>query len=206
MAEIDVRLSKDLVPVLLHDDTINRTTNGRGPVSSYTAAQLARFDAGSWFGAAFAGERLPTLQAVIETVGEKMCLNIELKLVLNKKNLVRRVLDVLTNYNCFHRCLISSFDTDMIASVRRLNPDVTTALICTALPEGWTWDSHLCLRHKAVSRQLVETARRHNKFVYVWTVNHKSRMQKLISMGVDGIMTNFPARLSEVFYEREEKL
>ncbi|MBN1997180.1 glycerophosphodiester phosphodiesterase [candidate division KSB1 bacterium] len=205
IVEIDVRLSQDLVPVLMHDATIDRTTNGHGPVNSFTFEQLEQFDAGSWFDKVFTGETIPTLQAVLDNFAG--FLNIEIKADRHNRQMVERVVDVLSQNNIFDRCLISSFDLDIVESAKKMAPQIQTALICSRKMDDRAWDGdwHLCLQYKLVSDSLVQRAHVMNKSVHAWTVNEKHSMRKLIAMGVDGIMTNYPALLYRVLNLNKEE-
>jgi len=195
--ELDVQLCHDGVPVILHDETLDRTSNGRGPVARVALADLARLDAGSWFGSEFAGEPLPTLATVLDWAGTRIRLNLEIKDAAAGSAL----LDLLRNYPRA-RVLVSSFNHRLLEQLRREDPD---------LPLGFLLDSRFWRRSLAramasratslhpradqVSRPLIRACHAAGLRVYVWTVDRLDLARKLQRMGVDGVFSNHPGRL-----------
>lgn len=195
--ELDLHLSRDGVPVVIHDETLERTTNGTGAVGQRTLAELRGLDAGSWFGPSFAGERLPTLAEVLDWADDRLRLNLEIKTAAAG----RKVLAVLRDFpRC--RALISSFDHRLLAALRSLAP---------LLPLGFLGETRFWRRgvvrataaggesyhprQDLVSRQLVETCHRQGLAVFPWTVDAPGRARTLLRLGIDGMFTNEPARL-----------
>jgi len=203
-SELDVRLSKDGVVVLSHDDSLRRTTKEPGAVRDYTLAELKRFDAGSWFGAEFAGEQIPTLQEVMRLVKGKMKLNIEVKITRAEPEVAQKVIEVIRAEQFDKECMITSFDQATIEKVAELAPDIPIGFIFT---EKTTVDVFagkwpiLSVRYSAVDADFIAKARQAGKKIHVWTVNDEKMMRELIDLKVDGIITNYPDRLKKVLTE-----
>jgi len=192
--ELDVHLTADGVPVVLHDETVDRTTDGRGPVSGYTLDALRQLDAGFWFDGDFAGESIPTLEEVLFWVEGRLRLNIEIKTAAAG----RAVLKLLVDYPQV-RPLISSFDHALLGDLRQQSPSI---------PLGFLSDSRFWQRalqravasgaesfHPAqryTSRPLVEACHQAGLKVYPWTVDAPRRQSSLFRMGVDGFFSNCP--------------
>ena len=108
--ELDVHITKDGEVVVIHDHTLERTTNGRGRVEELTYSELAQFDAGSWFGEEFRGQRLPKLSEVCELIrGTDKIFNVELKTGVGFQTLTEKVAELIVAYDLVHKTIISSF-------------------------------------------------------------------------------------------------
>ncbi|AZN40248.1 glycerophosphodiester phosphodiesterase [Paenibacillus albus] len=203
--ELDVQLSKDGIPVVIHDDTLRRTTRTSGKVNDYTAEQLGKMDAGGWFDKAYAGECIPTLeQVMLETIG-RCRLNIELKTYGGRyPGIEKKVVDLLNKHSLQHDSVITSFDRDSLRIVRSLTADVRTGLILDASP--WTLvqelkqlgTTFLSIGYTHVSNQLLEQMRGVGVAVMAWTVNDAPMMKRLGSMDPNlMICTNYPDRFQQ---------
>jgi glycerophosphoryl diester phosphodiesterase len=207
--EFDVHLSRDGEVVVIHDDTVDATTDGRGRVSAMTVAELQALDAGGWFAPAFAGQRIPTLQQVIDAVGHRVWLNIEIKVEAGYHPLAQEAETVrlIEDNGILDRTLISSFSLSSLRRVRRLNPSIPLGLLYgRARPAMWlTLLRWLGVPYDAlhphfgmVDARYVARARRLGAPVNAWTVNEREDMQRLIDLGVQGIITNYPDVLDEL--------
>jgi glycerophosphoryl diester phosphodiesterase len=210
--EFDVRLCADGVPVVIHDATVDATTDGSGRVANMTLAQLKELDAGSHFDPSFAGERIPALMEVLEAVGEQLLLNIELKSgALLGARLEQAVVDVIERCALAERVLISSFNPLALRRVQKIAPHLPTALISPAAtrlalslaglisPEPYA-ATHP--HHALVDERTMLWARQHNYRVHTWTVDDVLEMRRLVACGVDGIITNVPDLLHGILQER----
>ena len=203
--ELDVRLSADGVPVVIHDATVDATTNGRGRVDRMTLDQLKQLDAGSSFSPAFAGERIPALNEVLETVGQSMLLNLELKgIQLSSRALEEAVAGLVERHALEGNVLISSFNPLALRRVQRIAPHIPTALLYSrpAWPALRLADLILARpttavhpHYKVADEQHIRWARANHVRVHVWTVDDPVEMRRLIGWGVDGIITNEPETL-----------
>ena len=212
MIELDVRLSKDGQVVVIHDDVLNRTTNGAGKVSDYTLEQLKQLDAGAWFGAQFAGERIPTLQEVLELARGRILLNIEIKSGdlgrYDIKDLAQRALQEVERAGMENQVLFCSFDPQALQWVQEKNPRAPTALI---LNKKWDFPHEvtggknftlLSVRKSVLTPSNLSRAKQKGLKVYVWTLNTEDEMEEFVKLGVDGIITNYPDRLIKILQKR----
>lgn len=127
--EIDVHLTKDNQLAVIHDNTVNRTTNGSGMVRDYTLAELKKLDAGSWFSPSFQQERIPTLEEVLKFIqNNNMILNIELKYaVLDDVDFEKKVIQAVEAHDLVDRVIISSFNHEGLKKVNQLQPKIECA-------------------------------------------------------------------------------
>lgn len=206
--EFDVQLSKDGQPVVIHDFAVDATTNGHGWVYDKTLAELQALDAGSWFDPMFAGERIPTLAEVLDAVGSRLLLNVELKTPgARDRGLAVVVVRSLAERGLLDRAVISSFNPLAIWQVKRLERRAATGLLYAGdlpffLRRAWfrflVRPSALHPHYKLVDGASVRRAKWQGYRVNAWTVDDLSDMWQLVWHGVDGIITNRPDLLREV--------
>ncbi len=198
--EVDVHGTADRVPVLLHDATVDRTTDGSGAVSSLTLAQLRRLDAGvRAFDGRFAGERIPTLAEALDLTRGRCLLVAEIK----PRGIEREVLSVLRP--AADDVMVWSFLPDVVARVRELAPAVPCALLAPALggrpPEEvfraalQAHQQAVAVHHSSVDQELVRRAARRGLTVFAWTADEPAEHRRLLATGAAGIVTNYPDRL-----------
>jgi glycerophosphoryl diester phosphodiesterase len=207
--ELDVQLSRNGVPVVIHDDTLNRTTSAAGRVADFTTSQLSRLDAGRWFSKAFAGERLPLLEQVLDATVGRCRLNIELKTYGDRyPGMERRVVELLYAKGLARDAVITSFDPEALRKVRELSPEVTTGLIIDAAPQSLVSDltslgaSFLSIAHKRITPALMGAMKSREITVMAWTVNDIATMKKLVSIDPSlMICTNYPDRFGQLLLE-----
>lgn len=206
--EFDVKLSADGEVIILHDLTVNRTTDGKGRVARLTLSALQQLDAGAWFSKQFAGERIPTLESVCAVLGQRLYLNIELTNYATPFDaLVRKVTNIVQKYHLQDRVLLSSFFPHNLALAQRLLPETPCALLTWP---GWKghWMTSLALRsrrywaihpHRSqVTPTLVQQAHAAGKRVHVWTVNEENDIRCMADWGVDAIFTDDVQRARQV--------
>jgi len=204
MVEVDVHLSRDGVPVIIHDDTLDRTTNGRGPVAQKTLVALKQLDAGAWFDRKFTGERVPTLADALRAAAGKGPLLLDLKV----DGLGRAVGDVLRQLALPGSSLVigawtPAQEQDFVAHV----PGAQVLMSTGDLPQ-WNDDFFRSVRargvagfevaHESLNAAFVDAAHRHRMPVYAFTVNDEPTLRRLISMGVDAIETDDPTLLARL--------
>jgi len=206
--ELDVQLSKDGQVVVLHDFVLETTTNGHGLVRDRTLADLKALDAGSWFDPAFADQRIPTLQEVMDAVGRRLLLNIELKTRgLSDEGLAAAVVRLVEENGLLDRVILSSFNPLAVWRVRRLNPWIPVGLLYAPdlpLPLRRPW-LHRLIRpealhphHTLVDEEYGRWAKRQGYRLHVWTVDDPGEMWRLVRQGVEAIITNRPDLLRQV--------
>lgn len=207
--ELDVQLTADGQLVVCHDESINRTTNGKGKLSSYTYDELLQFSAGSWFGddGSFDDARIPLLSEVLELAKGNMLLNIELKKNGDINAAAEKTVELLEEYGMEDSCYITSFSYPALKRVKQLNPKIKTGLIANfAAATSYSnlpYIDAVSMNYIFVTRSAVNTAHHNGKRVFVWTVDRPADMQKMMSLGVDNIITNRPDKASEVVNSRK---
>ena len=206
--ELDVMLSADGEVVVRHDYELDRTTSGRGRVRDRTLAELKALDAGAWFGAQFAGERIPTLREVCAWADQDMLLNIELKTTdVGRSGLESRVVALMREFRLERRSLLSSFNPFSLLRLKRMAPELHTGLLYAAdlpilLRRAWlrpvAQPDALHPHFRMVDDAYMRWAKGKGYRVNVWTPDEISDLQRLAGLRVNGIITNRPDRLATV--------
>ncbi|HET8578436.1 MAG TPA: glycerophosphodiester phosphodiesterase family protein [Methylomirabilota bacterium] len=199
--EMDIHLSKDAHPVIIHDFTLERTTNGVGPVGGRTVRELKRLDGGGWHSRPFQGQRIQTLQEVLERFRDRTRFWLELKGGSDLyPGIEERVVSMLEIYEVQDRALVQSFDHGALERIRALSREVRVGALVgqaplpppTSLPAG---ADALCPGVDLVTLDAVEALRGAGRECYVWTVNEPAQMDRLVAWGVNGIITDRPGLL-----------
>lgn len=203
--EFDVQLSRDGELVVMHDGALERTTDGHGQVGQTDWRELRRLDAGRWFDKRFAGEPVLTLQDVFDLLGGSFVLNLEMKTTTEQRDLPERVVACVQRNRPGERLIISSFIWSLLDRVRALDPALRIGVLYEHSVDA---DDYARLHPDALhpSRQLVtpdvvSAAHANKQAVNTWTVNDEMEMRRLIALGVDAIITNYPERLRAVIDE-----
>ncbi len=204
LIEFDVHLSADDQPVIIHDDTLARTTDGAGRVRDLSLRALKRLDAGRWYGAQFRGQRLQSVGEVLERYRGRVGFAIELKAGgITYPGVEDRVVSLVEIYDVVDQSLILSFDRSALAAVAHRAPELRRVLLldsgadadreCAGVdPASNTGAVGLAVELASVGR--VNAARAANLGVYVWTVNDESAIGRLSALDVAGIITDVPDR------------
>jgi glycerophosphoryl diester phosphodiesterase len=200
MAEFDVKLSADGVAFLLHDATLDRTTNGRGRADALTWRELAQLDAGSWHSAAHAGEALPTLAAVaLWSRANAVTVNIEIKPAPGRERETGAAvaLDAQALWQGAAAApLLSSFSEVALAAARDAVAELPRAYLCEQIPADWRERIAqlaciaIDLDHTLLTRERVAEFHAAGLRVAAWTVNDAARAAELIAWGVDTVITD----------------
>lgn len=199
--EIDVQRSADGVLVVIHDETVDRTSNGRGPVRDLPWAALSRLDAGVYFAPRFAGEPIPTLDSVLHYLQDKQAtLVLELKDPHFYPGMSEEILSLLGRYRAEDRVVVISFDHAELAAFHRLAPAIPIGLACARpwpiphIAPGQTVD--VFWPGVFLDPTFVRRMHRRGYRVWVWTANAPLLLRWLCWLGVDGITTDHPERAS----------
>jgi glycerophosphoryl diester phosphodiesterase len=203
MIELDVQLTGDGEVVVLHDDTLDRTTDGCGVVRIRTFAELRRLDAGAWFAPAFGGERIPSLAEALAAT--TLPYNVELKAGCSA-DLEARTLAVVREAGALGRVIFSSFDPACLARMRSLTADAELAVLWTrravapaiALAQR-VRARGLHLRKTAVSPATLAAAGAAGLPVRVWTVNEQRDFAALARLGAAAVFTDYPDRFLQSY-------
>jgi glycerophosphoryl diester phosphodiesterase len=207
--ETDLQLSRDARFVAIHDATVNRTTNGQGTVHDMTLAELRRLDAGSWFGSEYAGERIPTLDEILEFAKKHdVVFYLEIK-PTGSWGGEHALISALRESGEIARTAVISFDPVILEGVRKIEPTVMTGLlydgqISNPLDKALEIGARqVAVRGDLVTPRLLKEARERDLQVVCWTVNHPAHMRLLAEAGVDGIISDYPDRLLELAKRRD---
>jgi glycerophosphoryl diester phosphodiesterase len=206
--ELDAKLSADGVVVVIHDSTVDRTTNGSGAVRSLSLSRLKSLDAGSFFSSQFGGEPIPTLEEVLAAVGSRLLINIELTNYSSPGDrLVEKTVELVRTFHLEGSILFSSFHPLNLLHAQRLLPEVPRAILALPGRKGW-WARSFMLRSispHAVNPYLSDANqayinRQHvsGRKVNVWTVNDPGDLERLTLEGADGLITDDPRTASQV--------
>lgn len=202
--ETDLQLSRDARFVAMHDPTVQRTTNGQGSVHEMTLADLRKLDAGSWFGSEFAGERIPTLEEILEFAKKH---DVVFYLELKPSGFwggEHALISALRESGEIARTVVISFDPQILASVRRIEPTLMTGLLFDgripnplekALEVG---ARQIAVRGDLVTPRFLKETRERDLQVVCWTVNQPAHMRLLADAGVAGIMSDYPDLLVDL--------
>lgn len=198
--ELDVRLTKDKKVVVIHDPTVNRTTNGRGSVRAMTLAELQRLDAGSWFSAKFAGAKVPTLDEVFEALPNDFLIDVEVKVFgLAYAQLVAATIEVIRRHDRLETAMLSSFSARALAEARRLEPRLARGYAWSRfrpyrLPPQWflplvkpTWVQP---EQRALSPKLIAKCRCRGWPILAWDVDAGMDYAAIKKMGVQAVVTD----------------
>lgn len=203
--ELDLQRSRDGVAVVWHDRTLKKAGLPRRRVAGLTARELAGLDAGSWFSPAFAGERIPTLDDVLDRYGGRLELMLEIKLrggLRSAKGHARLAAEVAREVaarGLLERVFLLSFGLYALEAAREAVPEVRCVLNLDRaprrLPAGWAPLAALCVNRRALTSRLVAAAHARGKPVLAFTCDTEAEVAGALAAGVDGIVTNRPAWL-----------
>ncbi|RKY76892.1 glycerophosphodiester phosphodiesterase [candidate division KSB1 bacterium] len=201
MIELDVHRTKDKELVVIHDNSVDRTTNGKGKVDQLTLQELKKYSAGSWFSQQFEEERIPTLGEVFELVNKKTKLQIEIK----QSGIEDVLVNFVEKYDMVNNVVCSSFNLRSIIKVRKLNPLIPTLFIARSfnlnkmkkvlLTEGINM---VAIEFRHLSLSLLKACHSCGFVVDAWTIDEERDMVKFLEMGVGLITTNYPQRLKKI--------
>jgi glycerophosphoryl diester phosphodiesterase len=188
--EIDVQASADGVPVLMHDLTVDRSTNGSGQVAKLSLEELRTLDAG--------GEPVPTLAEVLEITGGRALLVVEIK----QPGIEELIAGVVRERQALGDVMVWSFFPQALEGMRKVEPRIPAALLVSpeSLPR-WPHMRELAVRtglqavsvfFAGINEEIARDCRRSGLALYAWTVDSEQEMRRLIALGLDGVCTNFP--------------
>jgi glycerophosphoryl diester phosphodiesterase len=197
--ELDLHLTRDNELVVIHDDSLDRTTDGRGPVHERSLKDLKRLDAGLWFGQGFVGQRIPTLAEVLDRFAGKVPLALEIKAGSTFfPGIEEKVVSVLRRHSAIEYSAVASFDHYALRRVKEVEPALRTAALLVGRPvsisaiAGPGKADAMALEASLVTRTEAEACRAAGLQLVVWVVNEPARMRHFIDLGVDGIITDRP--------------
>ena len=204
--EIDVQETKDGVVVVVHDSDLARVAGNRVKIWEATADELRSIDIGSYFGAQFKGERVPTLEEVLQVSKGRVKVNIELKYYGHAQDLEKRVIELIERFEMESEIVVMSLDANGIGRIKSLRPEWTAGLLTAVVAGDLTRAKadFLAVKSSIASLSFIEAAHNRGKTVSAWTVNDGYAMSAMISRGVDNLITDYPGVARRVLAERQE--
>lgn len=200
--ELDAKLTVDGQVIVIHDMTVDRTTNGKGRVASFKLDDIRKLDAGTWFNEKFGGTKVPMLAEVFELVGKDKLINIELTNYSTPRDgLVLKVCELIKRHNIQKQILFSSFLPSNLKIAAQTLPEIPRGLLAMpglvglwARSFGFMFGEYQALHPhiSSTSREQIQRVHRLNRRVHVWTANSPEEVNRLKEWGVDGIFTDDP--------------
>ncbi|HEX2828143.1 MAG TPA: glycerophosphodiester phosphodiesterase family protein [Burkholderiales bacterium] len=197
--ELDVALTSDSHTVVIHDDKVDRTTNGSGLVTSHTLAALRALDAGSWFGPQFEGERIPLFDEVLARYKGRAHVHTEIK--GKSESLSQRTVDLIRKHGMEQEVTVTSFQSVRLEETRAYAPELPMGWLVREVNDSIIAQAHaigvtqFCPRADTVTPELVDRLHADGFVVRAWGVATEELMQRLVQAGVDGMTVNFPDKL-----------
>ncbi|RPJ80097.1 MAG: glycerophosphodiester phosphodiesterase, partial [Deltaproteobacteria bacterium] len=199
MIELDVTLTRDRKMVVIHDDTLDRTTDGKGWIHETDLAEIRKLDAGSWFDPRFKGEKVPTLEEVVACCGRRILINIEIKESAYEPEefpdgIEQQIVSLIQSKKCGHRVLLSSFQPEILFRLAKLDSSLSLGLLTEEQDaesvfqfagklDLYSWNPEAM----SVTEGLVQKIHRQNIRVFPYTVNSVSEANALVEKQVDGL-------------------
>ena len=213
MIEFDIHFSKDRQIVVIHDETLERTTDGLGRVAEFPLAELKKFDAGFWFSPDFKGERIPTLSEVLNLAKGKILVNIEIKSpshgLYSVSELAEQALKEVRQAGMLKDVLFSSFNPLALEKIREIEPRAYVAILyhrewnfIAEITKGKSFEV-LNLRKDFLNKEKIDRIKGLGMMVNVYTVNEEEELRKFVDWGVNGIITNYPGRLINILQRKK---
>lgn len=215
MVEIDVHLSSDNEVIVIHDNTLDRTTTLKGNVKDHTLKEIKKADAGSWYGERWKNEPVPTLEEVLHTINGKVKLLIEIKDGSDVyPGIEEKTIEVVKHHGAESWCILQSFSDAAVEKCLAAKTSMPVYKLVVGnvpgLPLYHDGKMHggTAYNNKQVAginpnkrfarKRIVKKLHERGQQIYVWTVNDEKDMQKLLNWGVDGIITNYPEKLKKL--------
>ncbi len=200
--ELDAKLTSDGHVIVIHDTTVDRTTNGKGRIQTFSLEAIRQLDAGSWFNEKFKGTQVPLLSEVFETVSRDRLINIELtNYATPRDGLVDKVCELIKKHGNQKQIIFSSFFASNLKRASQLLPEIPRGLLAMpgitgvwARSFGFMFGEYQALHPhiSSASREQVQRVHRLKRRVHVWTANTPEEVRRLKDWGVDGIFTDDP--------------
>lgn len=205
-AELDVQQTADGEVIVMHDSNLKRTTGLDKEVWQVTWDEIKDLDNGSWFDKKYQTVRIPTLEEALKVCRGKIHLNIEIKPSGHDKDLEEQVAKLLKKYHMRDTCVVSSLKYDSLRKIKEADDSIETAYITSVSYGNFTdleYADGYSVESTLLSKSFVNKAQKAGKQIYVWTVNSEERLEKVVGMGIDNVITDDPVMAKELIYEQE---
>ncbi|MBU3145686.1 glycerophosphodiester phosphodiesterase [Clostridium sp. CF012] len=211
--ETDVQVTKDGVLVLIHDEMVNRTTNGEGLVADYNYKELSKLDAGAWMGEEFAGIKIPTVEELIYlTLDKDIIINFEIKTgIVIYEDIEQKLIDLIYKHKINRKVILSSFNHYSIAKCNKISKGINTGVLyMEGIYKPYNYANTVGAKaihpyFLAINEEVIKETKKHRTQINVFTVDDEERMKFFLDMKVDGIITNCPDKLNKIMVENYEK-
>jgi len=206
-AEIDVQQTKDGEVILLHDSNFKRTAGIEKMPVDMNIDEIRKLDIGSWFSDEFKGEKVVTLQEVIDFSEDKIKLNIEIKGNDRSDMLIEKVVEIINKNNFKNKCVVTSLNYDDLLKVEKLDPNIKTGYIMfVAMGNIDKLDvDFYSVEESNVSEEFILKAHRIGREVHVWTINTEESMENVLELGVDNIITDYDKKLRSIINSKRKQ-
>lgn len=209
--ETDVQMTKDGILVLMHDEMVNRTTDGIGFVKDFTFSEIKKLDAGSYFSKEYVNEKVTSVEELLLMVkGKNIILNFEIKNnIIEYPNIEEKLLDIIYRYGMQKNVIISSFNHYSMVKIKKLSSEIKTGLLymenlyCPEKYAKYVGAEAIHPYYYSVNREIVNKVKQEGIMINTFTVNDTNYMKYLMDLGVDGIITNYPEKLNKLLNKRE---
>ncbi len=203
--ELDIRLSSDNEIIVIHDETIDRTTDGKGRVDQLTLDQIRKYSAGKWFSESFSKEKVPTLIEVFELIGKKTKLMIEIK----QPGIEDRLINLIECYDMTGNIICISYFLESVAEIKRLNPSIPIGIIKNCFDPGMLKDylraniNMILTDYYQLIPNLLKICYINGLTLDVGTLNKEEDLKKALDMKLPIITTDYPQLLKKILEERK---
>jgi len=209
LMEFDVHLTQDAQLAVHHDFTTERTAGQNLPLGHSTLEELRQLEVGSWFGPRYAGQKIPTLSEVLDRYADSVYLNVEIKAgEFLYPGIAEKVAEAILSKQLHRRAIVSCFDWDTIAWLRKIAPSIRTGLLAHDRPDDTIMHGYMMgatavhLDSCLITAERVHQAHNIGMAVLAWTVNERLEMERVVELGVDAVLSDYPQRLCALVRER----
>lgn len=203
--EIDVHLSKDHIPVVIHDDTIKRTTSATEEhrITDLTLSEIKKLDAGSWYHSSFKKETIPTLEEVLALDFKNCGLMIEIKKSPFPASLVtQKILEIINKKKAIKHLILGSFESEILQTIKENDPHIDLIHIIDKKKQiNQLQGQRVALWEKLLSDQLIEELINKKQEIWTYTIDHPKRAHELKIPGITGVITNNPRLMKKIFHK-----
>ncbi len=203
--ELDVQLTKDNIPVVIHDEKVDRTTDGKGFVKDYNYKDLRKLDAGSYYNSKYKGAKIPALEEVLELIsGKDIYFNIEIKSgIIRYINIEEKIIELLEKYDYINNTVLSSFNHYSLVKCKNINKELKTGIIyISGIVDPWEYAEKIKadflhpLKY-SFDLQIVKSAHESKIGIFPYVINDVNLAKKMKSWGVDGIFSDCPLKIKQ---------
>lgn len=202
--EFDIHYTKDRELVVIHDNTVDRTTDGKGKIENLTLGELKKLDAGSYYDQNFQGEKILTLAETLDIVKDMKVINIEVKGEYMSDEFLHKLFQHIDEYNIIKRVIISSFNHYLLHKIKRIDQNIKTGILYfAAIYNPWEYANKLRAdaihpHYQSITLEVVSGCHENNIKINAFGINNENEITKMKKLGIDSIITDYPAFAREL--------